>query len=250
MSYPQQSGDLAELVQKLHDPWSRRAARQKLVAARAVETLLECLDSTNESVVWAAIQSLGELRATEAIGPLVDLLERKVLILDVAEALSMITGEEFGADVERWKKWIAAPVDISSAPADHQECMRRTGELLGAEPSGSDDSFRFELSLPGGRTQKVAVYFGRDDGKGEKLIVIYSECGPALPKHYEAVLRKNMSIPAGAFAIRDVDGVATLVMVDTVIAATATAGMLAKKIENIAARADLVEKGLTKEDER
>jgi hypothetical protein len=250
MSYSEESGDLAELVQKLHEPWSRRAARQKLVAARAVGTLLDCLDSTNESVVWAAIQSLGELRATEAVGPLVDLLERKVLILDVAEALSTITGEEFGADADLWRKWIGAPVDKSPAPADHHECMRRTGELLGAEPSGKDTSYRFTLSMPNDRTQKVAVYFGREDSDGGELVVIYSECGPASPKHYEAVLRKNMSIPAGAFAIRDVDDVATLVIVDTVLAASATARTLAKKIENIAARADLVEKGLTKKDTR
>ena len=51
MSYSEESGDLAELVQKLHEPWSRRAARQKLVAARAVGTLLDCLDSTNNNHV-------------------------------------------------------------------------------------------------------------------------------------------------------------------------------------------------------
>jgi hypothetical protein len=247
MSHSPQSDNLTELVQKLHEPRSRRAARQKLVAAGATDTLLECLDSTNESVVWAAIRSLGELRATEAVGPLVELLERGTLVLDICEALSTITGQDFGADAARWRKWIG---NKTAAPVDHQECIRHTGELLGAEPSGSGESYRFTLSLPSGRTQKVAVYFGRKDSDGDKLAMIYSECGPAKPKLYEAVLRKNLNIPAGAFAIRDVGGEPNFVIVDTVVAASITASTLAKKIENIAARADLVEKGLTKEDRR
>ena len=250
MSCSSGSDDLAELVQKLHEPRSRRAARQELVAAGATGTLLDCLDSTNESVVWAAIQSLGELRATEAVGPLVELLERKTLVLDVSEALSTITGQDFGADVDRWREWMGKPAGKTPAVVDHQECIRHTGELLGAEPSGSGESYRFRLSLPSGRTQKVAVYFGCEDSDGDKLAMIYSECGPATPKLYEAVLRKNLSIPAGAFAIRDVGGKPNFVIVDTVVAASITPSTLAKKIENIAALAALVEKGLAKEDTR
>jgi len=240
-----------KLVQQLHRPRSRRAARRELVATRAVEALLECLNSTNESVVWAAVESLGELRATEAVGPLVDLLERGTLTLDVTEALRMITGQDFGADVKRWRQWTGSPA--AEAPPKTEpvaECVRRTGEYLGVQPAGSGNSYHFTLSLPGGRSQKVAVYFGREDAKGDELVVIYSECGPANPKYYEAVLRKNLSIPAGAFAIRDIGGKPNFVMVDTMVAAALTPGALAKKIENIAARADLVEKGLTKEDRR
>jgi len=40
------------------------------------------------------------------------------------------------------------------------------------------------------------------------------------------------------------------VMVDTVLAATVSPSLLAKRIENIAARADMVEKVLAKEDRR
>jgi hypothetical protein len=69
-------------------------------------------------------------------------------------------------------------------------------------------------------------------------------------KHYEAWLRRNVSIPAGAFAIRDVDGQPQFVMVDTLLAASVTASVLAKKIEYIAAQADLVENALTKEERR
>ena len=50
-----------------------------------------------------------------------------------------------------------------------------------------------------------------------ELVVIYSECGPADEKYYEPILRKNMTIPAGAFAIRDVEGQANFVNPGTML---------------------------------
>jgi len=245
-----QSDQVAELVRQLYDPRSRRSARQQLVATGAIEPLLKCLDATSEPVVWAAVESLQELRATEAIGPLVDLLQRGVLVVDVVEALTAITGQDFGTDAGRWRKWIGSPTTAAPAELDAAECVRRTAELLGVDAAGSGNSYRLKLSLPGGRSQRIDLYFGREDAEGDPLVVIYSECGPAVEKFYEAVLRKNMTIPAGAFAIRDIDGKPNFVIVDTVVAATVTPSVLAKKIENIASRADTVEKGLTKGDTR
>ena len=118
------------------------------------------------------------------------------------------------------------------------------------KPTGSGDRFRFRLSLAGGRTQKVNVYFGREDPEGDELVVIYSECGPAQPKLYETALRKNMSSPAVAFAIRDIEGVPHFVLVVTIIAAIVTPAALAKKTEHIGARADAVGKGWRREDVR
>jgi hypothetical protein len=261
MNDPPDAAKWRPLVRQLYDPQTQRTARQELVAARAVEPLLECLQADNESVVWAAVESLGEMRAKEAVGPLVDLLERGVLMLDVCEALTMITGQYFGTNVKRWREWLggSSPGDSppsTSAKLDVAECIRRTGEYLGVPPArhrlkgGAGESYQFRLSLPGGRAQKVAVFFGRKDAKGDELVLIYSECGPANPKFYETVLRKNMGIPAGAFAIRDIKGKPHFVMVDTMVAASVTPGALAKKIEHIGSWADMVEKDLTKEDRR
>ena len=125
-----ETSEYRQLVEQLGHPQTRRVARQRLVAGGAVGPLLECLGSANESVVWSAVQSLGELRAAEA------------------------------------------------------------------------------------------------------------------------VLRKNLSIPAGALAIRDVGGKPNFVMVDTMLAAVVTPSTLAKRIENIARRADSIERVLTQADRR
>ena len=49
---------------------------------------------------------------------------------------------------------------MANSPAGSElnvvECVKRTADLLGCEPSGSDKSFQFQLSLPSGRRQKVA----------------------------------------------------------------------------------------------
>ncbi len=236
------------LVADLQEPRTRRGARQKLVAAGAVEPLLECLDSLNPSVVWAAVVSLGELRAPQAVGPLLDLLEREVLVVDVCEALTRITGHDFGMDAGKWRQALRDHPETPPPPLDRAHLVARTGDLLGTEASSGNGGYRFRLSLPNGRSQQVAVHFGRAAAGGEELVVIYSQCGPANPRHYEALLRHNMNIPAGAFALRDVGGEPQVVMVDTMLASTVTPGALAKHIENIAARADRVEEQLTSKD--
>ena len=69
MSDTQSPNRYRQLVEQLRRPQTRRTARQELVAARAVGPLLECLGADNESVVWAAVESLCELKAVEAVGP-------------------------------------------------------------------------------------------------------------------------------------------------------------------------------------
>ena len=117
MSDTGNAAEIQVLIEQLADPRGRRAARLALVSVRATGPLMECLDSHNESVVWSAVESLGELRAAEAIEPLVGLLERGRLVFDVAEALTLITGQDFGADSQRWRQWLAETSDGSGRTA-------------------------------------------------------------------------------------------------------------------------------------
>jgi hypothetical protein len=274
MANPAPDAELAALVDQLASPQTRRFARLELKRRRETAAFIACLASPNESVAWAAVQSLAELKAQDAVGPLVELLERRRLALDVSDALTAITGQDFGVDAARWRMWLtsrtavassvtppqaagpatsvpAAEVGAAEAPRfDFERCVRKAAELLAAEPAGSDKTFAFRLDQPGGRSQQVHVYQGRTGRQGEPLAIVYSECGPAEERHHAAALRRNCQLPMGAFGIRDVKGVPTLVLVETLPASVLTPRILARAIENIASRADLVEKDVAGDDVR
>lgn len=243
-----ESTSTAQWVEQLYEPQSRRLARQRLVAAGAVGPLLECLGSHNQSVVWAAVVSLGELRAKEATEPLLGFLERGMLQMDVAAALARITGHDLGTDPRQWRETLGA--STPSPALDAAKCIAQTADYLGVVPSGSGGTYLFQLSLDDGRKQCVAVFFDRRDAQQREMVVVYSECGPVKPKYYEALLRQNLTMPFGAFAVRDVGGEPIVVVVESMAAGAVTPGILASKIEQIAAWADKAEKQLTQEDRR
>ncbi|MEK6235955.1 MAG: hypothetical protein N2C14_14705 [Planctomycetales bacterium] len=257
--------EIQQWVHQLINYRTRRDARRKLVEAKAIPALIEALKSPNESVAWAAVASLQELRAREAVGGLIDLLERGVLPTDATDALEDISGEKFALDVGAWRAWdrtgsaaagrrAAGGGDGSSdatAPAEpltRDELIRQSAEILEVEPTGAGDSREFHLDVPGDRKQRVTVHFGNQDEDGDELVVVYSPCCPADSKYYEASLRMNLTLPAGALAIRDVDDVPTLVMVDVFLAATLHPWQLAKSITYIAERADKLEQRVTGQD--
>jgi HEAT repeat protein len=89
----------------------------------AVEPLIACLINKNCACVNAAhcpgrstaAYFLGEIKNRRAIGPLIDILNEQFVDIyltrsmrDIASrSLSQITGQNFGPDYEKWKKWQA-----------------------------------------------------------------------------------------------------------------------------------------------
>ena len=95
----------------------------------------------------------------------------------------------------------------------------------------------------------MAVQTGHSEAQDDELALVYTECGRAEAKHFEALLRKNLTLRAGAFAIRDIDGHAHFVMIDTLSATATAADDLARRIEQIAAQAGAVEGVLAREEQ-
>lgn len=220
----------------------------RLVKLGAVDALIGCLDSHNESVVWAAVHSLKQLRSAKALPALVGLLERDVLPAEVTSALRAITGEDFGTDAARWRESIAAVRSAEGQAPSTAEVVQQTAAQLRAELSGREPAWELLVPLSGGRRQRVVVRLIAAQGTQPALTLIYSECGPADPRLHEAVLRKNLTIPAGAFALREVEGRLLLALADTLPTQMLNPGLLAWAIENIGSRADLVERGLVEQD--
>ncbi len=79
----------------------------RLRAADAVEPLIAMLEDAVWTVRGAAVEALGEIGDRRAVGPLVERIgkEEGRLQLDCAKALAALTGENFGAVPEAWKRW-------------------------------------------------------------------------------------------------------------------------------------------------
>jgi len=120
---------------------------------------------------------------------------------------------------------------------------------LGADAARTKHGWRINLHLAEGRHQLVRVRFGKADVEGAPMVIVYSVCGPAKTDRYEWALNKNMVMPYAALAIHDVDGVASFVVVNSLLHADVSPEGLRKTITTIAQRADDVERILTGKDE-
>jgi HEAT repeat protein len=72
-----------------------------------VNPLIATLKDEEWLVRRYAARSLGELRATRAIKPLIDALDDEGFraTAAAAEALRKITGQDLGMDPKKWRKW-------------------------------------------------------------------------------------------------------------------------------------------------
>jgi hypothetical protein len=247
------SATIDRWVYELRNYRTRRTARQKLIAAGATDAMVACLSDNNDSVVWAAVQSLPDMPDAErAIPKLIQLLERGVLPLDVVTALRLITGKDCGFHPDAWARETghAKPTEPGSAPVVEslQEVVQHAGSILSVEATGTSPKWNFEMSLPGGRRQRVIVAEQPDAAGGDPLVLIYSPCAPVDRKFMEHALRLNTRLPAGAIGIYDLEGSPYYVMIDVLLAHSLDSRQLAKSIRELAVRADGLEQDLTSLD--
>ncbi|MFH1868742.1 MAG: HEAT repeat domain-containing protein [Candidatus Omnitrophota bacterium] len=79
----------------------------KLGSQRAGEPLIAAMKDIKTEVRIKIVDALGEIKYDKAIEYLVGVLNdsNRDIQLHTADALSKITGESFGRDISRWKKW-------------------------------------------------------------------------------------------------------------------------------------------------
>lgn len=111
------------------------------------------------------------------------------------------------------------------------------------------DDRRHEALVPlaGDRRQRVFVET-LDSADGDRLLSIYSLCGPADGDHCLDALRLNSQIMHGALAIRDLDGEPHFVLVNNYPRATVDAEEIRESILECALHADAFEHRLTGRD--
>ncbi len=121
-------------------------------------------------------------------------------------------------------------------------------DLPGVKWYRCEGLYRVEVDLPYGRHQTLFVRTS-DHKTGERLLLIYSVCCPAVPEYFEQALKLNSEMLHGGLAIRDVDGISSFVMIDTYPRTTVGAEEVRRSVLEIARRADDVEERLTGEDQ-
>ena len=243
--------DTDALVRDLRSFRTRKQAMSELIekGEDAVDALIDALGSAYEGVPWAAVRCLGMIGSEKAIEPLIDCVGKSHLRDSACWALSRITGKNFGQDAAAWKRWFIGGEEKGVSPESGPDLedttlLREALRGLDAETKISGKSCLIRLRLDPARQQTVRVVLGAADMDQCPIALVYSECGPADPKHYEYALKTNITLPYGALAIRSVDGEDRLVMFNSLLRQGLTPLALRKSIVTIGERADKVEKRL------
>ena len=238
---------------------TRSEAIRTLVEAgdAAVKPLLDALDEeTQEGARWAILRCLAELRAAGAVAHIAPLLQDAHYRTAAHETLVKITGEDLGPSVEPWLRWSREGGASASSAAPARAEMHMTGlpdarlmELAvencnAAFHQETEGRYTVEVKLAGGEMQDVDVNLALKDHEGAPIVVVFANCGPASPEHYEYALIRNLRMPYGAMAVRKGKSGAQFVMFNTLLREDMSPLELRKSILAIAERAALVQREL------
>ena len=130
---------------------------------------------------------------------------------------------------------------------DTESLIRESVDGIDCFIQGARDRFRIVFSVPGERLQEVYVEANHGPG-GERLISIFSVCGPAEPQHFEFALRLNDRLSYGSLSVRNVNGEPMFVMNRTFSRDHIGATDIRAALIEIARRSDRVEQQLTNAD--
>jgi hypothetical protein len=106
--------------------------------------------------------------------------------------------------------------------------------------------YRVEVPLLGDRRQFVRIAYERSDFEADKIIIVYTVCGPACPDHYKWALTMNRKLDHGKLCIgKDADGGECFLLMQTLIERTADTAKMRKAVLTIAEKGDRIEGLLT-----
>ena len=131
---------------------------------------------------------------------------------------------------------------------DTERLVRDSADGLDCFIQGCRDTFRVILPQPGDRLQEVIIE--ATEGKNnERYLSVFSICGPADPAYFEYALSLNAHLTYGSISIHTVLGTPMFVMSRTFPRDTVRTEDVRDALLEIARRADLVEKQLTRQDQ-
>ena len=111
-----------------------------------------------------------------------------------------------------------------------------------------DPRLSVQVTLPGGRRQRVFIEDHTVGPWSEHLVKIYSLCCPSCDSYFRRALELNANISHGSLAIEQIDGQSYFVMINRYPRGTCEAADIRHSILDISRWADEVEQVLTGED--
>jgi len=139
--------------------------------------------------------------------------------------------------------------DLAPTTKDPQAMVRNVAEGGGYQIAESGGILQITVPIGTLRKQVVHVEFGKSDDSGHGVVTFWSICGPAVDKHAMTLLRYNMKMLHGAFAVRDVNGQSVVVLQANQMADTLDPLEVSRVLSAIAWQADKVEQKLVGSDE-
>lgn len=132
----------------------------------------------------------------------------------------------------------------AAAAADPRDLVRRVAEAAGYQVRETDQ--RLDIVVPVGalRKQVVRVACDRRDDQGHPLVTFCSLCGPASERNAMKLLRYNVQMPYGAFAVLREGPGEQIAICATLLAEGLAAFEVARLLPAIAWQADRVEEKL------
>ncbi len=161
----------------------------------------------------------------------------------IERCLAKRPGDRFGSAAELADAFRAVIHELR----DTESLIRESVDGIECFIQGARDRFRIVFTVPGERLQEVYVEANHGPG-GERLISIFSVCGPADPQHFEFALRLNDRLSYGSLSVRNVNGEPMFVMNRTFSRDHICSTDIRAALLEIARRSDRVEQQLTNAD--
>lgn len=195
-----------------------------------------------------ASEHMGELISLHRFGPVPDLRSIVPTVPDHVNAILQRCLAKHPDDRYQSAEELADDLQVAIYNLRETEVLvRESVEGLHCFIQGGRDTYRILFELPNDRLQEVYLEVTLGD-QGQRLLSVFSVCGPADPKHYEFALKLNDRLTYGSLSIRSVNGQPMFVMARTFARDLVCGADVRAALLEIARRADHVEMQLTNAD--
>ncbi|MCO6459570.1 MAG: SPFH domain-containing protein, partial [Pirellulaceae bacterium] len=133
---------------------------------------------------------------------------------------------------------------LAPAAVDPQAVVRQTAQSAGWQVQETGDKWDVVVPISSLRKQTVHVDFSAQDEEGNKVVSYTSTCGPATEKNAVALLKYNLKMVHGAFAIQGSQAGELVVIRANQLAGTLDPLEVTRVITAVAWQADKVEQQL------